>query len=211
MAKAKWLEESSNSQLLAIIRKSFEEEASQAAINKAEKAAIELEERTPEGDPTIPEVLEALQENIDALAKAYEQEVEALVEEDEEPEDEVELPDEVEELPEDEEELPEYEEMTLKDLRAEARARKVAVPAKAKKDDLIAALEAADEEDLEADVEEEIEADEEEIEIEEEFETGYDEMTLKALKAEARTRGIRVTNKMKKEDLIEILQDDDEE
>lgn len=206
MAKAKWLEESSNSQLLAIIRKSFGEEASQAAINKAEKAAIELEERTPEGDPTIPEVLEALQENIDALAKAYEQEVEALVEEDEEPvlEDEVELLDEVEELPEDEEELPEYEEMALKDLRAEARARKVAVPAKAKKADLIAALEAADEEDLEAE-EEDLEDDVEEIE------TGYDEMTLKALKAEARTRGIRVTNKMKKEDLIEILQDDDEE
>lgn len=206
MAKAKWLEESSNSQLLAIIRKSFEEEASQAAINKAEKAAIELEERTPEGDPTIPEILEALQGNIDALAKAYEQEVEALVEEDEEPvleTEEVELPDEVEELPEDEEELPEYEEMTLKDLRAEARARKVTVPAKAKKDDLIAALEAADEEDLEDDVEE--------IEIEEEIETAYDGMTLKALKAEARTRGIRVTNKMKKEDLIEILQDDDEE
>ena len=149
MAKAKWLEESSNSQLLAIIRKSFEEEASKAAINKAEKATIELEERTPEGDPSVPEVLEALRKNVDALAKAYEQEVEALVEDDEVEDDEVE----------------------------------------------------DDEEDEDDDEEEE----------EDVIETKYDGMTLKALKTEARTRGIRVTNKMKKEDLVEILQDDDEE
>ena len=76
-------------------------------------------------------------------------------------------------------------------------------------------LEEAEEDEEEAETEEEEaeeeDEDEDEEEEEEEEEMDYEEMSLKELKAEAKSRGLKVKKGMDKDDIVELLEDDDEE
>lgn len=66
--------------------------------------------------------------------------------------------------------------------------------------------------DLFGDSDEDDEEDEDEDEEEEdEEENDYESMTLKELKAEAKDRGLKVKKGMSKDDIIEMLEEDDEE
>lgn len=116
------------------------------------------------------------------------------------------------------------EDLSLEELKELALAlgmKKIKVK-KMDEDDLIEAILEEDDEDIEEALEEilddeEEEEDEEELdedddeEEEDDDEMDYEEMSLKELKAEAKERGIKVTKGMKKEDLIEALEEDDEE
>jgi len=58
---------------------------------------------------------------------------------------------------------------------------------------------------------EEDEEEEDEDEDEDEDEVDYDELSLKELKAECKTRGLKVPKRSDKDDLVELLETDDEE
>lgn len=118
--------------------------------------------------------------------------------EDEDDEDEVDLEEKLEEMSKDE----------LKDLALELDIPKKKVLAAKKAKALIdLILDEADEEELLALLDGENE-DEEDGDDEE---TDYSEMSLSELKAECKDRGLKVKKGMSKEDLIEMLEEDDEE
>lgn len=108
-----------------------------------------------------------------------------------------------------EDELEEMDEEALVDLAVELGVTTIRKSAKLSKDDLLDLIfELEDEEILEAlDKLDEAEDDEDE----EEEETDYEDMTLGELKVEARERGLKVLRRMTKDDLIEMLEEDDEE
>lgn len=115
-----------------------------------------------------------------------------------EEEDDVDLEEKLEEMSRDE----------LKDLALELDIPKKKVLAAKKAKALIdLILDEADEEELMALLDGE-NGDEED---EEEEETDYSEMSLSELKAECKDRGLKVKKGMSKEDLIEMLEEDDEE
>lgn len=119
--------------------------------------------------------------------------------EEEDDEDEVDLEEKLEEMSKDE----------LKDLALELDIPKKKVLAAKKAKALIdLILDEADEEELMALLDGE--NDDEEDEDDEE-ETDYSEMSLSELKAECKDRGLKVKKGMSKEDLIEMLEEDDEE
>lgn len=100
-----------------------------------------------------------------------------------------------------EEKLGEMSKDELKDLALELDIPKKKVLAAKKTKALIdLILDEADEEDLMA-----------LLEDEDDEETDYSEMSLSELKAECKDRGLRVKKGMSKEDLIEMLEEDDEE
>ena len=215
--KAKWLEEATGMELLDMVKEILEGDLEKKDVNKATKAIEEVIERTPIETDEIPSVEEAIAalgtifaEGIAAIGAAYNSELEAMEEEDfddEEPED---LDDE------EEEELDNgYEDMTMKELKAECKEKGIKGLKGLKKDDIIALLEDADDEEEEDDYEEEEEEEEEEDieedDIEDEDLPEYEDMTAKDLKAECRERGIKVKKGMKKPDLIEALEADDED
>ena len=118
--------------------------------------------------------------------------------EDEDDEDEVDLEEKLEEMSKDE----------LKDLALELDIPKKKVLAAKKAKALIdLILDEADGEELMALLDGE-NGDEED---EDEEETDYSEMSLSELKAECKDRGLKVKKGMSKEDLIEMLEEDDEE
>ena len=118
--------------------------------------------------------------------------------EEEDSEDDVDLEEKLEEMSKDE----------LKDLALELDIPKKKVLAAKKAKALIdLILDEADEEELLALLDGEIEDEEDE----EEEETDYSEMSLSDLKAECKVRGLKVKKGMSKEDLIEMLEEDDEE
>lgn len=135
-------------------------------------------------------------------------------------EDEDDDSDDDEEDDEDDESEVDLEELDKDELKELAKALKI--PAKKIKkakteEDLIDLIEEeADEEeiaeqynDLFGDSDEDDEEDEDEEEDEEE--NDYESMTLKELKAEAKDRGLKVKKGMSKDDIIEMLEEDDEE
>lgn len=119
--------------------------------------------------------------------------------EDEDDEDEVDLEEKLEEMSKDE----------LKDLALELDIPKKKVLAAKKAKALIdLILDEADEEELMALLDGE---NDEDGEDEDDEETDYSEMSLSELKAECKDRGLKVKKGMSKEDLIEMLEEDDEE
>lgn len=118
--------------------------------------------------------------------------------EEEDDEDEVNLEEKLEEMSKDE----------LKDLALELDIPKKKVLAAKKAKALIdLILDEADEEELMA----LLDGENEDEEDEDEEETDYPEMSLSELKAECKDRGLKVKKGMSKEDLIEMLEEDDEE
>lgn len=131
--------------------------------------------------------------------EADEEEEDSDDSEEEDDEDEVDLEEKLEEMSKDE----------LKDLALELDIPKKKVLAAKKAKALIdLILDEADEEELMALLDGE--NDDEEDEDDEE-ETDYSEMSLSELKAECKDRGLKVKKGMSKEDLIEMLEEDDEE
>ena len=119
--------------------------------------------------------------------------------EDEDDGDEVDLEEKLEEMSKDE----------LKDLALELDISKKKVLAAKKAKALIdLILDEADEEELMALLDGENDEDEED---EDDEEADYSEMSLSELKAECKDRGLKVKKGMSKEDLIEMLEEDDEE
>lgn len=118
--------------------------------------------------------------------------------EEEDDEDEVDLEEKLEEMSKDE----------LKDLALELDIPKKKVLAAKKAKALIdLILDEADEEDLLA----LLDGENDDEEDEDDEETDYSEMSLSELKAECKDRGLKVKKGMSKEDLIEMLEEDDEE
>ena len=186
--KAKWLEESTDKELLDIVAKVLEgDEMSKKELTRIKKAVAELIERTPDENGeegiTVLEALEAAKQSLDAISAAYQAELDAMEDEEEEEEDSDE---EEEEEDSDEEEEDSDEEEEKEDSDEED----------------------SDEEEEEEDSDEE---EEEEDSDEEEEEVDYTDWTIKDLKGECRARGIKVTKGMKKSDLIKALEADDEE
>lgn len=108
-----------------------------------------------------------------------------------------------------EEKLEEMSKDELKDLALELDIPKKKVLAAKKAKALIdLILDEADEEELMALLDGENDDEEEE---DDEEETDYSEMSLSELKAECKDRGLKVKKGMSKEDLIEMLEEDDEE
>lgn len=131
--------------------------------------------------------------------EADEEEEDSDDSEDEDDEDEVDLEEKLEEMSKDE----------LKDLALELDIPKKKVLAAKKAKALIdLILDEADEEELMALLDGENDEDEED---EDDEETDYSEMSLSELKAECKDRGLKVKKGMSKEDLIEMLEEDDEE
>ena len=107
-----------------------------------------------------------------------------------------------------EEKLEEMSKDELKDLALELDISKKKVLAAKKAKALIdLILDEADEEELMAI----LDGENEDGEDEDEGETDYSEMSLSELKAECKDRGLKVKKGMSKEDLIEMLEEDDEE
>lgn len=130
--------------------------------------------------------------------EADEEEEESDDSEDEDDEDEVDLEEKLEEMSKDE----------LKDLALELDIPKKKVLAAKKAKALIdLILDEADEEELMA----LLDGENEDEDDEDEEETDYSEMSLSELKAECKDRGLKVKKGMSKEDLIEMLEEDDEE
>lgn len=118
--------------------------------------------------------------------------------EEEDDEDEVDLEEKLGEMSKDE----------LKDLALELDIPKKKVLAAKKVKALIdLILDEADEEDLMA----LLDGENDDGEDEDDEETDYSEMSLSELKAECKDRGLKVKKGMSKEDLIEMLEEDDEE
>ncbi len=206
--KAKWLEESTNQELLAEVMEKLllGDDIEKKDITRATKAIEELMERLPEEgeDLSLEEALAQLESNFaEGIAKAkaaYESELDAIDEDDEESDDE----DDEEDLDEDEEDE-DYSEWTVKELRAECRERGIATKG-LKKDDMIEALKESDNYD-----DDEGEEEDEDYEDEDDEGIDYDELSVRALKELMRDRGLKVRKGMKKPDLIEALEADDEE
>lgn len=120
--------------------------------------------------------------------------------------------DEEEEESEDlEDTLSEMDKDELKDLALELDISKKKVLAAKKVKDLVALiLDEADEDDIREALGESS-SDEEEPEEDEDDEVDYSEMSLSELKAECKDRGLKVKKGMDKDDLIELLEEDDEE
>lgn len=131
--------------------------------------------------------------------EADEEEEDSDDSEEEDDEDEVDLEEKLEEMSKDE----------LKDLALELDIPKKKVLAAKKAKALIdLILDEADEEELMSLLDGENDGDEED---EDDEETDYSEMSLSELKAECKDRGLKVKKGMSKEDLIEMLEEDDEE
>ena len=129
------------------------------------------------------------------------EESESSEEEDEEEEESEDLEDTLSEMDKDE----------LKDLALELDIPKKKVLAAKKVKDLVALiLDEADEDDIREALGEGS-SDEEEPEEDEDDEVDYSEMSLSELKAECKDRGLKVKKGMDKDDLIELLEEDDEE
>ena len=149
--KAKWLEESTDKELLDIVAKVLEgDEMSKKELTRIKKAVAELIERTPDENGeegiTVLEALEAAKQSLDAISAAYQAELDAMEDEEEEEEDSDEEEEEEDSDEEEEEEEVDYTDWTIKDLKGECRARGIKVTKGMKKSDLIKALEADDEE-----------------------------------------------------------------
>lgn len=130
--------------------------------------------------------------------EADEEEEDSDDSDEEDDEDEVDLEEKLEEMSKDE----------LKDLALELDIPKKKVLAAKKAKALIdLILDEADEEELLA----LLDGENEDEEDEDEEETDYSEMSLSELKAECKDRGLKVKKGMSKEDLIEMLEEDDEE
>lgn len=107
--------------------------------------------------------------------------------------------------------LSEMDKDELKDLALELDIPKKKVLAAKKVKDLVALiLDEADEDDIREALGEGS-SDEEESEEDEDDEVDYSEMSLSELKAECKDRGLKVKKGMDKDDLIELLEEDDEE
>ena len=107
--------------------------------------------------------------------------------------------------------LSEMDKDELKDLALELDIPKKKVLAAKKVKDLVALiLDEADEDDIREALGESS-SDEEEPEEDEDDGVDYSEMALSELKAECKDRGLKVKKGMDKDDLIELLEEDDEE
>lgn len=236
MAKAKYLE-GSDIELLEIIKEGLES-GEKKDITKAAKSVAELIERQPSEDDAVS--IPGLADNVIAMANSiktsYNEEI-AAIEDTEDVEDE------------DDEDGDDLSEKTSKELKTIAKGLGIKVKG-LKKEELIAAIQEADDSDEdEDDDEEEVEVDldelslkdlrklakdefgikgankmkadklkaailaasDEEEEEEDEDEVDYSTMSLKALKAEMRERGIKVKKGLSKEDYVAALEEDDEE
>lgn len=120
-------------------------------------------------------------------------------------------PDELEEDSEDlEERLQEMDKDELKDLALELEIPKKKVLAAKKVQSLIdLILEEAEEDDILSLLDESSEEDDEDEDDDDSID--YSEMSLSELKAECKDRGLKVKKGMDKDDLIEMLEEDDEE
>ena len=108
--------------------------------------------------------------------------------------------------------LSEMDKDELKDLALELDIPKKKVLAAKKVKDLVALiLDEADEDDIREALGEGSSDEEEPEEDDEDDEVDYSEMSLSELKAECKDRGLKVKKGMDKDDLIELLEEDDEE
>ena len=218
--KAKWLEESTNQELLGEVleKLSLGEDIEKKDINRAIKAVEELMERLPDKDESKISVEEALEllrgefeKHISLVEAAYQAELDAM-DEDEDFDEDFEDEDEEDFDEEDEDEEDEdYSDWTVKELRAECRKRGISTKG-LKKADMLELLLDEDEEDFEEDFDEDFEDEDfEDEDFDEEDEIEYSELPTKALKDLCRERGIKVRKGMKKADFIRALEADDEE
>ena len=196
MAKAKWLEQSTNKDLIGLVITALNS-GDEKEVKKAIKAAEELNERTPDtdGQISVGEALEALKEATAAVEAAYAAEAEAISE------DVAEDVEDMEEEEDVEEETSDLESMSKKELIALAKELGIKNPKKKEKEELIELITEAQ---GEAD-------DEDEEDVEDEDVVDYSEMSKKDLIALAKERGLKVNKKMKPADIIELLEADDEE
>ena len=103
-------------------------------------------------------------------------------------------------------------ELDIDELKELAKALKVKVSKKADEEKIIELLMDQDEDELQEAYDELFgEEEDEPDEDDDEEEVDYSELSLKELKAECKTRGLKVTRSMDEEDLIELLEEDDEE
>lgn len=110
-----------------------------------------------------------------------------------------------------EDRLLEMEKDELKDLALELEISKKKVLAAKKVKDLVGLImEEAEEEDILSALGDEDDSEDPEEDDEDEG-TDYSEMSLSELKAECKDRGLKVKKGMDKDDLIELLEEDDEE
>lgn len=185
-AKAKWLVESTNRELLEIAKAGLEGEDAK----KGAKAVDELLERTPDtdGEISVDDALENLTAATEAVKTAYQAELDAM--DGEEEDNEEDNDDEEEDL----------SSMSKKDLVAKAKELGIKGAKKKEKDELIKLIQEAEDETEEDDDSEE-----------DEDTPDYSNMTKKALLAECKERGIKANKKMSQDELIEALEADDEE
>lgn len=166
------------------------DEVDEKATSKALKIADELISRQPgdEGPISVDEALRAaadtMTEALNKIKGAYENEIAMM--EDSEDSDESEADEPKEEAPK-----------SKKAAKAEKSAKKSKKKAEPEEEE-------EDEEEVEGDSEEE---DSDEDEDEED----YSDWSLKDLKKECRTRGIKVTKGMAKADMVKALEADDKE
>jgi hypothetical protein len=163
--KAKWLEESTNLELLGMLGEILTEEEVESL--KAKKIIKELMDRTPEEEEAltvedaIAKLTSTFTDGIQEISDAYAEELEALgddpEEEDEEEEEEVKkVPkkkkpkkvqvEEEDDEEDDDEDEDDYSDWTQKDLKTECRGRGIKVTKSMRKADLVKALEADDDE-----------------------------------------------------------------
>jgi len=189
-AKAKWLEEATNVELLGFAKEGFG--GDDKASKKAEKAIDELIERTPEdGDVSVEEAIEAAKTALDAVKSAYDAELEAMDEDG---------PDAEESEDDDEEEGSDYDSMSKKELINIAAEETDVTKKELKKMSKEEIIELLEESDGDSDDEEE-----------EDDASDYEDMTKKELAAECKERGLKAGKKDSKEKLIALLEADDEE
>jgi hypothetical protein len=186
-AKAKWLEESSNKELLEIVKAGIS--GDEAAGKKAPKAVDELLERTPDtdGEVSVEEALANLEVATNVVKAAYQAELDAM---------DGDLGD-TEEGGEDEEEgTPSLADMSKKELVEIAKELGIKGAKKKSQEELIKLIEEAQGETEEEDGEDDVD---------------YSEMSKKELIAECKDRGLKVNKKDSTEKLIAALEADDKD
>ena len=108
------------------------------------------------------------------------------------------------------------EDLNLKELKELAKALGIKVKKKDTEEDVLDLILDEDEEDIEDqyfdlfDDEDDSEEDED-FDEDEEDEEDYNDMTLKELRSECRDRGLKIKKGSKKDDLVEMLEEDDED
>jgi SAP domain. len=204
MAKAKYLVEGTEMELLTFVLEGLENVEDPKKVKKATNCVKELIERQPQGEPTVEELAQAACKNINLMVEISKQveqmvedEIDEVVAQDEEPEPEL---------------IP-FENMTKKELKQELRDRGLKIGKKASKEEMIALLVEGPQPTEEVDdiVEEEPEPEVEDVSDESSDENAdivadvLSELKLKDIKEIAKKLDIDIKGKKAKELKKEIV------